>query len=435
MARKRKPPTLRRKGLSFVTDVYRADGRRTTVSFGPPNGRSEGEIYVAFGQWLDLFNKHPQKTLSFSDPYEALNRAVNPTTIRTVGHLADKYIASLEQHYPPLREGRQNSTVGRINQLRPFLDPYADWPVADFGPDELKGVQDAMVKYRYFRDSAEKKPIAYRRTAINGVINEIYRMWQWGIGREITTDAQKQLLKEVRSLRLGQTPAKDRTKRASITLEEFNKVTENLPAVVADIFRIMWTTGMRPSEVCRMRPIDISRNDPDCWVYVPGSDASDVGDHKMAYMHRVRAIPLTSEVQAVLKPRIKRFGSKDYIFKPAESIQALLDKRLADRKTPAGRGNRRGTNCKEHPMIKPGENYTSQSLNVALKRACKRAGVKRFTPYDLRRSAATRIRSTLGKEAAKLILGHVSTDTTEIYLLDEVKETMKVAKQLDAAQD
>jgi hypothetical protein len=44
-------------------------------------------------------------------------------------------------------------------------------------------------------------------------------------------------------------------------------------------------------------------------------------------------------------------------------------------------------------------------------------------------------RSELGKEAAKLLLGHVSTDTTEIYLLDEVKESMKVAKQLDASQD
>jgi hypothetical protein len=58
-----------------------------------------------------------------------------------------------------------------------------------------------------------------------------------------------------------------------------------------------------------------------------------------------------------------------------------------------------------------------------------------FTPYDLRRSAATRVRSKLGKEAAQLILGHVSTDTTEIYLLDEVKETMKVAKQLDASRE
>jgi hypothetical protein len=54
---------------------------------------------------------------------------------------------------------------------------------------------------------------------------------------------------------------------------------------------------------------------------------------------------------------------------------------------------------------------------------------------DLRRTKATGVRSILGKEAATLLLGHASTDTTEIYLLDEVKETMKVAKQLDASQE
>ena len=83
-------------------------------------------------------------------------------------------------------------------------------------------------------------------------------------------------------------------------------------------------------------------------------------------------------------------------------------------------------------MIVPGDHYASQAFNVAVRRACVRAGVERFTPYDLRRTAATRIRSLLSKDAAKLILGHVSTDTTDIYLLEEVQEAVKVAKQLDA---
>jgi hypothetical protein len=45
---------------------------------------------------------------------------------------------------------------------------------------------------------------------------------------------------------------------------------------------------------------------------------------------------------------------------------------------------------------------------------------------------ATGARSTLGKEAAKLLLGHTKTDTTDIYLLEEVQETIKVAKLWDA---
>jgi len=58
--------------------------------------------------------------------------------------------------------------------------------------------------------------------------------------------------------------------------------------------------------------------------------------------------------------------------------------------------------------------------------------VKVFVPYDLRRTAATGTRALLGKEAAKLLLGHMKTDTTDLYLLEEVQEVIKVAKLLDA---
>ena len=37
----------------------------------------------------------------------------------------------------------------------------------------------------------------------------------------------------------------------------------------------------------------------------------------------------------------------------------------------------------------------------------------------------------MDKDAANLLLGHVSTETTEIYLLDEVKEAMNVAMKLE----
>ncbi len=36
----------------------------------------------------------------------------------------------------------------------------------------------------------------------------------------------------------------------------------------------------------------------------------------------------------------------------------------------------------------------------------------------------------LGKEAAKVLLGHTETTTTDIYLLEEVQEAAKAAKRL-----
>ena len=85
-------------------------------------------------------------------------------------------------------------------------------------------------------------------------------------------------------------------------------------------------------------------------------------------------------------------------------------------------------------MVKPGESYSANSLYNVLRRACKRAGVEPFSPCDLRRSAATRVRAALSKEDARLLLGHVSTDTTEFYLLEEVQESVKLAKRVEAAE-
>jgi integrase len=260
-------------------------------------------------------------------------------------------------------------------------------------------------------------------------------MWQWGVGREITTEAQARRLKEVRPLRAGSTQAPDTRNRAMVTEEEFEKVVASVNPVVADMLRLMWNTAMRPDEVCRMRPIDILHDDPDCWLYVPGRDVSLVGDHKTAHHQRVRAIPLTARSQVILNRWIESFDSEEHIFQPAIAVRAMYEARFAGRKTPLGQGNRAGTNRQAHPMITAGKRYSVSSFRNAAKRGCYRADVGRFTPYDIRRSAATRVRSEFGKEAATLLLGHVSTDTTEIYLLDEVKETMKVAKQIDASQD
>ena len=76
--------------------------------------------------------------------------------------------------------------------------------------------------------------------------------------------------------------------------------------------------------------------------------------------------------------------------------------------------------------------YMHNALRIACKRACIKGGVDVFTPYDLRRSVATGVRALLGKENARVLLGHANTDTTEIYLLEEVQEAIKVAKMLNS---
>ena len=431
MAGKRKNPKLRIDGVYYTVKIYTPKGKRTSISFGHVNDRSEAKVYAAFAKWLDLFEQQPQKVLSFKNPYEAIEQIFNPTGIVTISQFIDKYILWAKDNMRPDRNGKENPEIRKIKRACRFLELYRDWPVEDFGSDELNKIQKALIKRKYLCGKTKKR---YTRRGINDTIKCIHRMWQWGMGRQIVKVEQVQGLKEVKHLKIGQTSAIDKTKRCRVTEEEFKKVVGAVSKVVGDILQLIWFTAMRPYEACEIRPYDILTDDPDCWLYIPGRDITPVGKHKTAYLGRVKVITLTRESQKIIAPRVKDFNSKDYIFSPKEAIQELRDKRAAKRMIPLHRGNCPGTNKKKCPMIKPSEKYNSNALGHACKRGCERAGVEVFVPYDLRRTEATRVRSVLDKEAAKLILGHTKTDTTDIYLLEEVQEAIKVAKRLVGIQ-
>ena len=135
MAGKRKSPKLREKDGCFVTDIYKPDGKRTTISFGGVGERTEGEIHAAFGQWLDLFNQHPHKVLAFRSPYEAIANILNPRAILNVGQLHGKYVEWIEGYSTPMRDGGSPPELLMARRLGRFLVPYRDWPVSGFGPE------------------------------------------------------------------------------------------------------------------------------------------------------------------------------------------------------------------------------------------------------------------------------------------------------------
>lgn len=428
MARTRKTPKLRIcREKYFCTDVYLPNGKRTTVGFGTTDDRTEGEIYAAFGKWLDLFTQQPQKVLSFKNPYDAIEQIINPSQVITVGQLVDKYLAYADKSTRPTRSDKEHPDLYFIKRVQEFLKPYHSWPVSDFGPDELLDVQNVLIKYEYVHGKRIKR---YTRGGVNTVIKWIRRTWKWGMGRQLITPEQVQGLEEVRPLKMGDTESPDNHKRVRVTEKEFQKVVNEVSSVVGDMLQLIWYTAMRPYEVCDMRPFDILCDDPDCWLYIPGRDQTPVGKHKTTRFERVKVIPLTQECQEILSSRISNFKSKEYIFSPKEAMQEFLEKKSTNRKTPLDYGNKPGTNRKKHPMIAPSEKYDHHALRNACKRGCVRAGVELFVPYDLRRTKATGTRAILGKEAAKVLLGHTKTDTTDIYLLEEVQEAMKVAKLL-----
>jgi len=59
MAGRRKKPKLRIDGVYYTTKIYTPEGKRTSISFGHVNDRTEAEVRAVFAKWLELYERHP----------------------------------------------------------------------------------------------------------------------------------------------------------------------------------------------------------------------------------------------------------------------------------------------------------------------------------------------------------------------------------------
>ena len=78
----------------------------------------------------------------------------------------------------------------------------------------------------------------------------------------------------------------------------------------------------------------------------------------------------------------------------------------------------------------PGERYTANSYQKAIRTACHAAGVVPWHSHQLRKAAATAIRAALGLEAAQHVLGHVRADVTQLYAERDLALAVEAARRL-----
>ena len=154
-----------------------------------------------------------------------------------------------------------------------------------------------------------------------------------------------QALSVVTGLRKGQAGVLETQPVSPVEDSVVEQTLPHMPDVVADMVRVQRFSGMRPAEVCAIRPCDIDRSG-EVWVYRPY-------DHKMEHKDRLRVIPLGPKAQAVLLKYLVR-DENAYCFSPRDSEKHRRAAAHAERKTPLSCGNRPGTNCKSKPKRSPG---------------------------------------------------------------------------------
>lgn len=114
--------------------------------------------------------------------------------------------------------------------------------------------------------------------------------------------------------------------------------------------------------------------------------------------------------------------------------------------TPLTCGDRPGTNRRRKPARAAGACYTTQSYARAVARACVAMwpapkgttgeqlkawdAAHRWTPNQLRHTAATAIRREFGLEAAQITLGHAGADVTQVYAERDLAKGVEVARRV-----
>lgn len=385
MARPRKNlPTYQCHKPSGRAVVYlrRADGTRYPKYLGPYGSPESHEEYSRLCAEIDAGREIPADDTPPTPvvPHVAIPKRTPPPL--TVRQLATKFLAHAEKYYRH-PDGTQTGEAEQFrHSLRGLCDLFGDKLARDFTKNDLKEVRNGMVSS------------ALSRKVVNQRVGRIVRMFMWAAdpddGPELIPEDTAARLLIVKKLKPGRSDAPERADIAPVAWEvveaTLTRLDTNNPTVAAMV-RLLWHSGMRPGEVCRLTWGEIDATG-DVWVYRPVI-------HKTAYRGKARVVCLGPKCQAILS-RWK--APTAYIFPPY------------------GRRKR--------------ERYTAGTFYTAVRRACIAAGVPHWHPNQIRHAAATAIRARYGLEAAQVSLGHSRADVTQVYAERDLASAIRVAREI-----
>jgi integrase len=261
-----------------------------------------------------------------------------PLTASTIPELILSYLKFASSYYCK-PDGSLAREYEHVFEALKYLRRQDDETVAcEFGPKRLKLIRQIMIDK------------GLSRVHINAQIRRIVCMFRWGVEEELIPPATHQALAAVRNLKRGRSKAKETTPVRSVDKAVIKATLLKLPEVVADMVRVQFLTGMRPGEVCKLRPCDIDRAG-EVWFFTPPQ-------HKTTHHSHNRTIAIGPKAQGVLIRYLAR-AADAHCFQPKDSETKRLAERSANRKVPLSCGNRRGTNC--NGTAKAGDVYPVRS--------------------------------------------------------------------------
>lgn len=328
----------------------------------------------------------------------------------SVAELCAAWLEYAEKTY--LRDGKPTSVIERFKTpIRCVRKLYGLTPAAQFGPLALEAVRGEFVK------------LGFSRGICNAYAGNVRRLFCWGVSRELIPATVATALSTLEPLKAGRTKAPESKRVPPIADATVSATLPHLPLVVADMVRLQLATGMRPGEICMLRPGDIDRTG-EVWRFQPAQ-------HKTAHHGKERIIWIGPQGQAILTKYLLR-ATDAFCFSPREAVAQVRRARHEARKTPLSCGNRPGSKpSKRKPVRSAGDCYTNSTYRRAIERACevafampdKLAREQQYQwrakhcwrPNQLRHRFACKAREVGGIESVQALLGHSSIGTSQIY--------------------
>ena len=268
------------------------------------------------------------------------------------------------------------------------------------------------------------------RDSVSRCVRLLRGCFDWGLIQGLVKHEQVHQLSIVPPPQSG--TVRENTKRKAVPRQLVDAVLPFLSPPLRATVELMWLTCARPSEMLGLKAGDVLRSGK---MMTPGGVVLDLDElrvwtaikeeHKTDDTDFERVLFFGPKAQAILEPLLVGRTAVDFVFRPADG-RAYSTAAKAAKRTPTGKGSRKpvkGTKGKRQPS----ECYTYGKLATAVKRACKRATIRPWTPYQLRHTAFRLVQAEFGRDAARVFGGHKVGGATENYAGSDLNTAARVA--------
>jgi integrase len=343
----------------------------------------------------------------------------------TVNEVLLGFLRYADGHYRR-PDGTPTNEVAQYKQtFRLVRELYGHTLAREFGPLALKALRQKMID------------VGWSRKLINQRVGRVRRVFKWAVENELVAVSVIQALAAVQGLQEGRTEARETPPVEPVSDEHVVATLPFLRPAVRAMVQIQLLTGMRPGEVCQLRPCDLDTAAA-VWLFRPIQ-------YKTRHRGQPRVIAVGPRAQRLLSAFAPAAPS-DYYFSPRRVVEQLHAERAANRKSArrAALATQPTAQWEKGRKRQPSERYTVTAYDRAISRAVVRANERRarlagagdfdpvphWHPNQLRHAQGTRVRRLFGLEAAQVVLGHARADVTQVYAAADAAQAARVAAEI-----